>query len=308
MIVGRAGELRVLDRLAVCVAALGVLRAAAARRPVLAVVDDIQWADSASRESIEYIARRAGGRLAVVLAARDPWDGVERMRLPTLAIGPVDDRSAIGLLRAAAPDLAVAVASMVTVAAAGNPLALVELPATLTPAQRSGLATVEEPLAPGRRSQHAFAGRIEALAMRLAEDLDGLGSDWPWIHLLLRTQVAVGAFEPAQGAGLALAERAYEAGALATLSGALLVAADSAFRLGDWRAADTGTLQAVEVGREAGQPALRGYALATRARLLAPRARRRRAATRHWWRSRSRTRTGSVAACGSFTPLKGSWS
>jgi AAA ATPase domain len=96
------------DRLAVCVAVLGVLRAAAARRPVLAVVDDIQWADSASRESIEYIARRAGGRLAVVLAARDPWDGIERMPLPTLDIGPVDDRSAIGLLRAAAPDLAVA--------------------------------------------------------------------------------------------------------------------------------------------------------------------------------------------------------
>ena len=61
------------DRLAVCVATLGVLRAAAQHRPVLAVVDDVQWIDASSRECIEYTARRAGGRLAVVLAARDPW-------------------------------------------------------------------------------------------------------------------------------------------------------------------------------------------------------------------------------------------
>src|SRR6516162_2710530 len=34
------------DRLAVCVAALGVLRAAARHRPVLVVVDDVQWVDA----------------------------------------------------------------------------------------------------------------------------------------------------------------------------------------------------------------------------------------------------------------------
>ena len=50
------------DRLAVCVAALGMLRAEARRRPVLAVVDDVQWVDTSSRECIEYIARRATAR------------------------------------------------------------------------------------------------------------------------------------------------------------------------------------------------------------------------------------------------------
>ena len=76
------------DRLAVCVAALGVLRAAARRRPVLAMVDDVQWVDASSRECIEYVARRAGGPLAVVLAARDPLYPPERVRLPELAVGP----------------------------------------------------------------------------------------------------------------------------------------------------------------------------------------------------------------------------
>src|SRR6185437_6398054 len=58
------------DRLAVCVATLGVLRSAAAHRPVLVVLDDVQWVDASSRECVEYVARRAGGRLAIVLAAR----------------------------------------------------------------------------------------------------------------------------------------------------------------------------------------------------------------------------------------------
>src|SRR5205807_1094434 len=118
------------DRLAVCVATLGVLRAAAQRRPVLAVVDDLQWIDASSRECIEYAARRAGGRLAVVLAARDPWYPSEHVHLPELQVGPVDDAGAAELLRHRAPDLAPPVAAAIAQAAAGNPLALVELTAT----------------------------------------------------------------------------------------------------------------------------------------------------------------------------------
>jgi DNA-binding CsgD family transcriptional regulator len=151
------------DRLAVCVAALGLLRAAARNRPVLAVVDDVQWVDASSRESIEYVARRAGGPLAVVLAARDPLYPPERIRLPELPVGPVDDAEAAELLRHRAPELAPPVAAAITHAAAGNPLALVELPATLTAGQRAGTMTLDLPLAPGGRLQRAFAGRVQAL-------------------------------------------------------------------------------------------------------------------------------------------------
>ena len=152
------------DRLAVCVAALGMLRAEARHRPVLAVVDDVQWVDASSRECIEYIARRASGPLAVVLAARDPWYPPERIRLPDLPVGPVDDAAAAELLRQRAPELAPPVAAAIAQAAAGNPLALVELPATLTAGQRAGVAALELPLGPGGRLQRAFAGRVEALS------------------------------------------------------------------------------------------------------------------------------------------------
>ena len=149
------------DRLAVCVAALGVLRAAARHRPVLAVVDDLQWVDTASRECVEYAARRAGGPVAVVLAARDPWD--PRAGLPELQVGPVDEAGAAALLRYRAPGLAPSVATAITQAAAGNPLALAELPVTLTAGQRAGAEPLPLPLAPGRRLQRAFAGRVGAL-------------------------------------------------------------------------------------------------------------------------------------------------
>ena len=151
------------DRLAVCVATLGVLRAAAQRRPVLAVVDDLQWIDASSRECIEYAARRAGGPLAVVLAARDPWYPPEHVHLPELQVGPVDDVGAAELLRHRAPDLVPPVATAIAQAAAGNPLALVELTAALNTDQRTGAAPLDLPLTPGRRLQRAFSGRVGAL-------------------------------------------------------------------------------------------------------------------------------------------------
>jgi DNA-binding CsgD family transcriptional regulator len=151
------------DRLAICVATLGVLRSAAARRPVLVVLDDVQWVDPSSLECVEYVARRAGGHVAVVLSARDPWYASAAVPLPELALPPLDDEGAVELLRLRSPGLAPPVAAAITEAAAGNPLALVELPAALTADQRAGIAPLEHPLTPGGRLQHAFAGRADSL-------------------------------------------------------------------------------------------------------------------------------------------------
>ena len=168
------------DRLAVCVAALGIVRAAARERPVLIVVDDIQWVDASSRECIEYLARRADGPLAVVLAARDPWDAANRAELPELTVGPLEDTEAATLLRRRAPDLVPSVVEAIVAAAAGNPLALVELPGTLTGDQRAGVVSLEHPLPPGARLQRTFAQRAEELepaarrALLIAASYDGV--------------------------------------------------------------------------------------------------------------------------------------
>jgi DNA-binding CsgD family transcriptional regulator len=148
------------DRLAVCVATLGVLEAAAARGPVLVLVDDLQWVDGPSRECVMYAARRARGPIAVLLASRGD-DGVEG--LPGLGLRPLDSAAATALLASAAPDVAPAVRDAIATAAAGNPLALVELPAALTAEQRQGGAPLQQPLAPGRELERVYAARLAEL-------------------------------------------------------------------------------------------------------------------------------------------------
>lgn len=152
------------DRLAVCVAMLGLLRAAAKRRPVIAVVDDLQWLDAPSQECVLFAARRAAGHLAFAVALRDPSDSaLELTDVPELHLKPLDAEASLTLLRQRSPDLAPPVASALAEAAAGNPLALVELPAALTADQRAGIAAVDPLSDPGERLQAAFAGRIADL-------------------------------------------------------------------------------------------------------------------------------------------------
>jgi DNA-binding CsgD family transcriptional regulator len=55
------------------------------------------------------------------------------------------------------------------------------------------------------------------------------------------------------------------------LSSALLVETDATFRLGEWDSADELALESLRLADETGQPLMAGYALSTRARLLAAR-------------------------------------
>jgi ATP/maltotriose-dependent transcriptional regulator MalT len=151
------------DRLAVCVATVGLLSIAARARPVLVVVDDAQWLDAASRECIQFAARRAAGRVAFVLTARDPVHGEGDPGMPILEVGPLSIESARDVLDEVAPDVVAPVAAAVVDAAAGNPLALVELPATLTAGQRAGREPLDLPLPAGARIQEIVTRRTAAL-------------------------------------------------------------------------------------------------------------------------------------------------
>src|SRR6185437_12439900 len=83
---------------------------------------------------------RAGGAGPVVPA---------RARPPARAAGRARRRRR-GRRAAAAPGLAPPVATAIAQAAAGNPLALVELTAALNTDQRTGAAPLDLPLTPGR--------------------------------------------------------------------------------------------------------------------------------------------------------------
>ncbi|RPF30362.1 AAA family ATPase [Streptomyces sp. TLI_185] len=154
----------VQDRLTVALAALSVLAEAAADTPLLCLVDDLQWLDQPSADALTFAARRLRAEgVAMLFAARGDSPGSTTRALPRLHLTGIDRTAAAALL----PGLAPHVAERITDQAQGNPLALRELSAALTPAQRSGqlgpLTMPEDPSALPSRLQEALAERIHRL-------------------------------------------------------------------------------------------------------------------------------------------------
>ena len=193
------------DRLLVSTATLTVLRQAAAASPVLVIVDDLPWLDRASAGVLGFVARRlADSRVGFLAASRPGLESFfERAGLAQHELGPLDEKAASGLVSARFPELAPRVLQRVLAEARGNPLALLELPAALSGAQRAATVALPAVLPLSRRLQGLFASRASALPaparwLLLLAVLDGSGD--------LRTlQAAAG---PQQIEDLAPAEQA----------------------------------------------------------------------------------------------------
>jgi hypothetical protein len=119
-------------------ALLNMLSALSGEHPVLCVVDDAQWLDSSSAQVIGFAARHASkDAIAFLFAARRLTDEIRG--LPQLAVGVLGDRDARALLATVLPDrLDDRVIDRVIAETHGNPLAILELPKGLSPAQLAG--------------------------------------------------------------------------------------------------------------------------------------------------------------------------
>ncbi len=119
-------------------AILGLLSEAAEERPLLCVVDDAQWLDRASAQVLAFVARRLlAEKIALVFATREP--GETLAGLTELHVEPLGYRDARDLLESVLPSrLDERVLDRIVVETRGNPLALLELPRGLTPAQLAG--------------------------------------------------------------------------------------------------------------------------------------------------------------------------
>ncbi|MEU3570137.1 AAA family ATPase [Kitasatospora sp. NPDC036755] len=125
------------DRLLVGLATLGLLAELATDRPLLCVMDDVQWLDRASLDALLLAARRFQAEgVALLLAARTggasgPDEGLaERpLGLPERRLAGLSEADATRLLaRRTGPGLPAATRDRLLAEAAGNPLALTELP------------------------------------------------------------------------------------------------------------------------------------------------------------------------------------
>ncbi|MEN3264656.1 ATP-binding protein, partial [Pseudonocardia sp.] len=79
------------DRFLVGLAVLTLLTRASEARPVLVLVDDAQWLDQVSRQTLEFVARRLlAEAVAMVFAVRDPEGQAALVGLPELRVGGLD--------------------------------------------------------------------------------------------------------------------------------------------------------------------------------------------------------------------------
>jgi predicted ATPase len=116
------------DRFLVGLAVLGLLSETAGERPLICVVDDMQWLDHASAQALGFAARRlAADPVGLVFAARVP--GKDVAGLPELVVAGLAERDARALLASVLTGpLDAQVRDRIIADTNGNPLALLELP------------------------------------------------------------------------------------------------------------------------------------------------------------------------------------
>jgi DNA-binding CsgD family transcriptional regulator/tetratricopeptide (TPR) repeat protein len=151
------------DRFVLGLAVLGLLSEAAGERPLACLVDDVQWLDRASAQVLGFVARRlAADPVAMVLAARVP--GQELAGLPEHVVEGLGVEDARALLDVALTgSLDVRVRDQIVAETRGNPLALLELPRGLSPAELAGGFGLPGAVSLDARIEDSFRRQLEAL-------------------------------------------------------------------------------------------------------------------------------------------------
>jgi DNA-binding CsgD family transcriptional regulator len=203
------------DRFLVALAALTVFSEVAAERPLLCVVDDVQWIDRESFDVLGLIARRLFAEQVALLFARRVSSDVALPEglpllegLPVLDIGGLDEDSAKRLITTlVGGPIDEAVAHSIVTDSEGCALAIREVVMGLSPEQMSGREALPDPLPIGDALEQHFLRQVEALppATRTALLLVAAepSGDRPVLRRACRGLGAdLTALEPAQSAGL----------------------------------------------------------------------------------------------------------
>jgi DNA-binding CsgD family transcriptional regulator len=151
------------DRFLVGLAVLSLLSEAAAQRPLICLVDDQQWLDHASAQALGFVARRLEAEsVGLVFAARKPTEDVAG--LPELVVESLGEDDARALLDSVLTGpLDERVRDLIVAETRGNPLALLELPRGLTPAELAGGFGLPCAAPLSSSIEDSFRRRIEAL-------------------------------------------------------------------------------------------------------------------------------------------------
>ena len=159
----RIAEGEAPDLFLIGLATLGLVAERSAETPLLFVVDDAQWLDRPSSEVLAFVARRIESDPAVLLVGiREGLPSCfDEADLPELPLSGLDQDASNAILDLGAAALPVDLRRRILEEAAGNPLALIELPAA---AAELGTDTPQSgPLPLTARLEQAFASRLTML-------------------------------------------------------------------------------------------------------------------------------------------------
>ena len=189
---------------------LSLLAEACDDAPVLCLVDDAHWLDRPSQEAHAFAARRLEAEpIALLMASRQrKGQRFEAAGLPDLELRGLGEGAAQALLESCLNrPTAAEIVTMLVRSARGNPLALLELPASLTDRQLEGREPIAGPLRAKGAVEESFRTRVaqlpgvtqRALLLAAAEEGGDLHTLEP---ALKRCGLPVTALEAAEDAGL----------------------------------------------------------------------------------------------------------
>ncbi len=153
------------DRFLVGLAALGLLCSVAEEKPLLCLVDDVQWLDRATEHVLGFVGRRLLAEpVALVLAVRDPSAEPGLAGLPDIQIGGLANEDAQALLASVVPGLLdERVRDRIVAETGGNPLALLELPRGMSAAELGGGFAPPATGALSRQMEEHYVRRLDAM-------------------------------------------------------------------------------------------------------------------------------------------------
>ena len=197
------------DRFLVGLAVLSLLSDVAEEYPLVCLVDDAQWLDRASAQALAFMTRRlVAESVAVVFAVRESGDEQDLTGLPELLVHGLADPDARALLASVITGpLDERVRDRIVAETRGNPLALLELPRGLTPAELAGgFGLPDAPALPGR-IEESFGRRLTPLPsatrlLLLVAAAEPVGDPVLVWRAAERLGVGVEAAAPAAAAGL----------------------------------------------------------------------------------------------------------
>ncbi|MFI1676393.1 AAA family ATPase [Streptomyces sp. NPDC020607] len=145
-------------------AALALLAEQARRGPVLIVVDDLQWVDPSSAAVFVFLHQRIVALpVVMVCASRSDGSALEGWPAHPVDVEALSGEDSRTLLRRLHPRLAAGAVRRVVAEAAGNPLALAELPGRSADEHRWGVVPLPDRLPLGSRLEEVFVRRLRSL-------------------------------------------------------------------------------------------------------------------------------------------------